>query len=64
MSQHDGDFGNIVAGDDGVATVSLTLPFNTMFGDETISIMGKTIVIHEKEDDLGKGVGDDEAGSK
>ncbi|CAH0556027.1 unnamed protein product [Brassicogethes aeneus] len=52
-NRHVGDLGNIVAGPDGVANIN--------FKDNVISlsgahcIIGRAIVVHEGEDDLGKG---------
>lgn len=48
---------------DGVAAVDLVLPFNSMFGGDDVSLLGRTVVIHENEDDLGKGEGELKAGS-
>ena len=51
--RHGGDLGNIAPGDDGTVklhiaddVISLVGPFN---------VVGRGIVVHEKEDDLGRG---------
>ena len=51
---HAGDWGNIVAGADGIARV------NSEFGSVSLdsvsgNIVGRSIVVHEDEDDLGDG---------
>jgi len=51
--RHVGDLGNVTAGADGVAKVSLQDKFISLAGDK--SIIGRTMVIHADEDDLGKG---------
>ena len=50
--RHVGDFGNIMAEEDGVAKINFEVTnFPDMAGPK--SIIGRTLVIHEKEDDLG-----------
>jgi len=51
--RHVGDLGNIVAGEDGVATVEIKDSQVSLIGEN--SVIGRSIVVHEKEDDLGKG---------
>ncbi|KAI9184371.1 hypothetical protein H9P43_003424 [Blastocladiella emersonii ATCC 22665] len=51
--RHAGDLGNIVAGADGVAKVNLSDKVITLVGVH--SIIGRTVVVHADEDDLGKG---------
>ncbi|XP_042636934.1 superoxide dismutase [Cu-Zn] [Orycteropus afer afer] len=51
--RHVGDLGNVTAGSDGVAHVSTEDSLITLVGNN--SIIGRTMVIHEKEDDLGRG---------
>ncbi|KAE8287461.1 Superoxide dismutase [Cu-Zn] [Larimichthys crocea] len=51
--RHVGDLGNVTAGADNVAKISITDSMITLTGP--ISIIGRTMVIHEKADDLGKG---------
>uniref|UniRef100_A0A646QEE6 superoxide dismutase n=1 Tax=Hemiscolopendra marginata TaxID=943146 RepID=A0A646QEE6_9MYRI len=51
-NRHVGDFGNINANSDGVAKLVDT--FNaTLFGE--YSVIGRAIVVHSKQDDLGQG---------
>ena len=50
---HVGDLENVVANDSGVATFSITAPRVDLLGDR--SVIGRGLVIHEDEDDLGKG---------
>jgi len=56
--RHFGDLGNITAGSDGTANVAITDKLVTLVGPNTV--VGRTIVVHAKRDDLGKG-GDDES---
>ncbi|XP_066555931.1 superoxide dismutase [Cu-Zn] isoform X2 [Amia ocellicauda] len=56
--RHVGDLGNVVAGDDKVAIIDIEDKHLTLTGP--YSIIGRTMVIHEKADDLGQG-GDDES---
>ncbi|KAK9968297.1 hypothetical protein ABG768_002629 [Culter alburnus] len=51
--RHVGDLGNVTAGEDGVAKIDIVDKMLTLSGPD--SIIGRTMVIHEKEDDLGKG---------
>ena len=50
---HVGDLENIVANESGVATFSITAKRVDLLGDR--SVIGRGLVIHEDEDDLGKG---------
>ncbi|KAK2871149.1 hypothetical protein QQF64_002293 [Cirrhinus molitorella] len=56
--RHVGDLGNVIAGDDGIAKIDIQDELVTLSGEH--SVIGRTMVIHEKEDDLGKG-GNDES---
>jgi Cu-Zn family superoxide dismutase len=51
--RHVGDLGNVTAGGDGVAHVAITDKLISLTGPQ--SIIGRTMVIHEAVDDLGKG---------
>ena len=51
--RHYGDLGNVTAGDDGVAKVDIVDSLVTLTGAN--SVIGRTMVIHAGEDDLGKG---------
>ena len=50
---HVGDLGNVTAGEDGVADFLIKASRVDLIGDR--SVVGRGIVIHAKEDDLGKG---------
>uniref|UniRef100_A0A3P9I9P5 Superoxide dismutase [Cu-Zn] n=1 Tax=Oryzias latipes TaxID=8090 RepID=A0A3P9I9P5_ORYLA len=56
--RHVGDLGNVTAGDDNVAKIDITDKLIRLSGPD--SIVGRTVVVHEKVDDLGKG-GNDES---
>ncbi|XP_027027682.1 superoxide dismutase [Cu-Zn] [Tachysurus fulvidraco] len=56
--RHVGDLGNVTADSDGIAKIDIEDKIVSLTGQ--YSIIGRTMVIHEKEDDLGKG-GDDES---
>ncbi|TRY83125.1 hypothetical protein DNTS_020644 [Danionella cerebrum] len=51
--RHVGDLGNVTADGSGVAKIEIVDSMLTLSGQH--SIIGRTMVIHEKEDDLGKG---------
>ncbi|KAK9201226.1 hypothetical protein WN944_016427 [Citrus x changshan-huyou] len=51
--RHAGDLGNIVAGPDGVAEVSIADRMIPLTGQH--SILGRAVVVHADPDDLGKG---------
>ncbi|XP_052710509.1 superoxide dismutase [Cu-Zn]-like isoform X2 [Crassostrea angulata] len=51
--RHVGDLGNVTAGEDGVAKISITDKMIDLAGPQ--SIIGRTVVIHADVDDLGKG---------
>uniref|UniRef100_K7G779 Superoxide dismutase [Cu-Zn] n=1 Tax=Pelodiscus sinensis TaxID=13735 RepID=K7G779_PELSI len=53
QERHVGDLGNVTANKDGVAKVSITDSLISLNGPQ--SIIGRTMVVHEKDDDLGKG---------
>ena len=54
VSSHAGDFGNITASHDRHSTFHFSTPKVSLFEGE-LSIIGRSLVIHEDEDDLGKG---------
>ncbi|KAK3198100.1 hypothetical protein Dsin_021515 [Dipteronia sinensis] len=51
--RHAGDLGNIIAGPDGVAVVSISDRQIPLSGQH--SILGRAVVVHADPDDLGKG---------
>jgi Cu-Zn family superoxide dismutase len=51
--RHVGDLGNVTAGADGVAHVNITDKLLNLMGPN--SIIGRTAVVHEGVDDLGRG---------
>jgi len=51
--RHVGDLGNLTAGADGKAPVNITDKLITLMGPN--SIIGRTMVVHEGVDDLGRG---------
>jgi superoxide dismutase, Cu-Zn family len=53
--RHAGDLGNIVANADGIASVSFTDNKLTLVGPKRI--IGRSVVVHANEDDLGQGTG-------
>jgi Cu-Zn family superoxide dismutase len=55
---HVGDLGNVVANGSGVANINITANRVSLVGEQ--SVIGRAIVIHADEDDLGKG-GDEES---
>uniref|UniRef100_A0A3P9KR57 Superoxide dismutase [Cu-Zn] n=1 Tax=Oryzias latipes TaxID=8090 RepID=A0A3P9KR57_ORYLA len=56
--RHVGDLGNVTAGVNNVAEIDITDKLIRLSGPD--SIVGRTVVVHEKVDDLGKG-GNDES---
>jgi Cu-Zn family superoxide dismutase len=52
-NRHAGDLGNVIAGNDGVVEVTLEDSQIPLSGPH--SVVGRAFVIHEAEDDLGKG---------
>lgn len=51
--RHVGDFGNIEAGSDGVAKISIVDHLASLTGQH--SIIGRAVVVHQDADDLGLG---------
>uniref|UniRef100_A0A914H8J8 Superoxide dismutase [Cu-Zn] n=4 Tax=Globodera TaxID=31242 RepID=A0A914H8J8_GLORO len=60
--RHVGDLGNVHAGADGVAKIEFSDKVIALTGPH--NIVGRTLVVHKLEDDLGRGVGDSEKESK
>lgn len=60
MIRHAGDFGNIIADEHGLAPLHIIDPYVFLIPGNPLSVLGRAIVVHEKQDDLGKG-GDDES---
>ncbi|XP_060689491.1 superoxide dismutase [Cu-Zn] [Hemiscyllium ocellatum] len=58
QERHVGDLGNVEANGNGVAVFEMKDGQLSLLGEK--SIIGRTLVVHEKEDDLGKG-GDEES---
>lgn len=52
-NSHAGDLGNIIVEDDG--TCKMTIHSNFLRNRGKFNIIGRSVVIHEKEDDLGMG---------
>ncbi|KAN0019193.1 hypothetical protein ACTFIU_002395 [Dictyostelium citrinum] len=52
-NRHVGDLGNIESNQDKKSIINITDNIITLFGQH--SIVGRSIVVHEKEDDLGRG---------
>ena len=55
-ARHVGDLGNIVANDNGNATVE-DVEFDSLKFHGPTSILGRGVVVHEKADDFGQPVG-------
>ncbi|XP_017772668.1 PREDICTED: superoxide dismutase [Cu-Zn]-like [Nicrophorus vespilloides] len=55
--RHVGDLGNIVADENGVAKISMFDNVISLDGDN--NIIGRAVVVHSGEDDLGQGEGND-----
>ena len=59
--RHVGDLGNVNADENGRVSVKIVDTFLSLSGEN--NILGRAVVIHEGEDDLGKGKGELQAGS-
>uniref|UniRef100_A0A7D7PEY2 Superoxide dismutase [Cu-Zn] n=1 Tax=Liposcelis entomophila TaxID=550478 RepID=A0A7D7PEY2_9NEOP len=59
MIRHAGDLGNIIADAHGIAPLRIFDPYVSLLPGNPLLILGKAIVVHEKEDDLGKGPDDE-----
>ena len=53
---HAGDLGNIEIGPDGKGALFLLIPGLTL-SDDTNSVAGRSVILHEKEDDFGQPTG-------
>lgn len=51
--RHVGDLGNVEVGEDGVAQVDGVDHYLSLVGPR--GAIGRTLIVHEKEDDLGRG---------
>ncbi|XP_064113354.1 superoxide dismutase [Cu-Zn]-like [Macrobrachium nipponense] len=51
--RHVGDLGNIESGEDGIAHVNIHDNIVSLYGDR--AVVGRSVVVHAKEDDLGLG---------
>jgi superoxide dismutase, Cu-Zn family len=51
--RHAGDLGNVIADDSGVAKIDITDKQISLTGN--LSILGRTVVVHADQDDLGDG---------
>ena len=51
--RHVGDLGNVVANEEGIATYEREDQLITLYG--AYSVLGRSCVVHEGEDDLGLG---------
>ena len=49
-NRHAGDWGNLTANDQGVATINLTVENISLTGSQN-SVLGRCVVVHEKADD-------------
>ena len=60
--RHVGDLGNVHAGEDGVSKIEFTDNQIALVGPN--NVIGRTLVVHALEDDLGRGVGEKAEESK
>ena len=51
--RHVGDLGNLLSNKEGIAEICMIDRLVTLYG--TNSVLGRSIVVHKKEDDLGRG---------
>jgi len=56
-NRHVGDLGNVTAGADGSVEINITDKLVSLIGPN--SVIGRAVVVHADEDDLGKGGHDD-----
>lgn len=57
---HNGDLGNVVADDKGVANIDINHSRISLTPGDQLNVVGRTVVCHQKRDDLGLG-GDEES---
>jgi Cu-Zn family superoxide dismutase len=57
--RHAGDLGNINADPQGNSTIEVTDSMIRLKPSSGRSIIGRAVIVHEKEDDLGKGLGEE-----
>ena len=50
MNSHEGDMGNLIANDSGIARINFSDKMISFEGD--YSIIGRSIIVHKGEDDL------------
>ena len=62
--RHVGDLGNIITNEDGVTKVDIKDSAITLGDGGPNDILGRAVVVHKGKDDLGKGTGTEEEGSK
>lgn len=60
--RHVGDLGNVAANSDGISKFEFTDKLVHLYGEN--SVIGRSMVVHAAEDDLGRGVGDKREESK
>ncbi|KAL3105005.1 hypothetical protein niasHT_028537 [Heterodera trifolii] len=60
--RHVGDLGNVHAGSDGIAKLTFSDHLISLCGAN--NIVGRALVVHKSEDDLGRGLGEKEEESK
>lgn len=53
--RHNGDLGNVTANDQGVASVKISDSQISLVAGDKLDIRGRSLVVHEKKDDLGQG---------
>ena len=54
-TRHNGDLGNIIANEQGIAQVNLSDSKISLVAGDKLDIRGRSLVVHEKRDDLGQG---------
>ncbi|PIU00048.1 MAG: superoxide dismutase [Bdellovibrionales bacterium CG10_big_fil_rev_8_21_14_0_10_45_34] len=54
VTRHAGDLGNITADKDGIALVEVSTQAFTLEPNSKVSVLGKSIIVHEKHDEFDK----------